>query len=109
MGALVELPTAPRSADRAGHGSAEVVLFPTLVARSRWLRREGLRIAANVNGASVANVRRSIEMERARAGLTGPAVAVDVETAIQFVEAVRDAADRLGRRPSPSHRDGGAA
>ena len=109
MGALLDFLPAPRSADRPETGSASIFLFPSTVARARWLRREALRIAASVNGASIYNVRRILEGERARAGLSGPAVAADVETAIAFVEAVRTAADRLGRRPSPFHRDGGAA
>lgn len=98
-----------RSADRPATEPAAVHVFPTRIARARWLRREGLRIAACVNGASIANVRRILETERGRAGLAGPAVAADVESAIQFVEAVRDAADRLGRLPSLPARDGGAA
>mgnify|MGYP001380098212 CR=1 FL=1 len=92
MGDLAELLPAPRAGNSPATGPAEVVLFPSTVARARWLRREALRIAAGVNGASVANVRRILEGERARAGLQGPAVAEDVAAAVAFVEAVRDAA-----------------
>lgn len=109
MGDLVELLPAPRVVDRPQIGLATIALFPTTVARARWLHREGLRIAAGVNGASIGNVRRILENERARAGLEGPAADDDVEAAIAFVEAVRNAADRLGRSPYHSHRDGGAA
>lgn len=109
MAPIIAFTPTPRTTDRAMTSPAEVCLFPSVVARVRWLRREGLRIAASVNGASVANVRRILECEHARAGLTGPAVAADVETALAFVEAVRDAADRLGRRTTHSSRDGGAA
>lgn len=109
MADLLNFIPAPGDADRAVTGPVQVILFPTVVARSRWLRREGLRIAAGLNGASAFNVRRILENERARAGLTGPAVASDVAEALAFVEAVRDAADMLGRIPSHSHRDGGAA
>lgn len=109
MGDVLELPNVLRSADRLETGPATIFLFPTATARARWLRREALRIAAGVNGASVANVRRILETERSRAGLHGPAVAEDVAEAVAFVEAVRTAADRLGRRTPPFHRDGGAA
>ncbi len=109
MGAVLDFLPSPGTAARAVTGPASIVLFPTVVARSRWLRREGLRIAAGVNGASIFNVRRILENERARAGLAGPAVSADVAAAVAFVEAVRSAADRLGGRPSLSSRDGGAA
>ncbi len=108
MGAHVDLPTTPCSADRPKVGPAQVFLFPTSISKTRWLRREGLRIAAGVNGASLFNVRRILENERARAGLAGPAVDADVAEALAFVEDVRDAADRLGRLPS-SRRGGRGA
>ena len=108
MADVINLPRL-RTPDRAVTGPASIVLFPTTVARARWLRREGLRIAAGVSGASLFNVRRVLKLERERAGLAGPAVAGDVEAAIQFGAAVRDAADRLGRTPWPANRDGGAA
>ncbi len=110
MGDIVDFSAARPGPDRpaADGRRGDVVIFPITAAKSGWLRREGLRIAANVNGASLFNVRRILRLEADRAGLSGPAVDGEIERAVAFVEAVADAARAIGAPAGPGQRGGAA-
>jgi len=80
---------------------AEVVrlMVPTLRRKHLWLRRQGLRIAAGVGGASFAEVERLVRYEQEKQGLSGEAAALDLVECMEFVKSVRDEAEQIGRDP----------
>jgi hypothetical protein len=107
MNDVVAFPCCPRPAqadllDRRPE-PADVVRFfvPTLRRQRAYLRRQGLRIAAGVGGASFAEAARFIRLDHAKFSITGEAAEVDLAEALDFIRAIRDAADRIGREPAP--------
>ncbi|MCA3647683.1 MAG: hypothetical protein IOC54_04575 [Methylobacterium sp.] len=84
---------------------AEIVLVPARVSRARWLRREALRIAAGVGGASYVNVWRIIFSERTRAGLPEAIARADADDAVDHVKSMVAALDSWERPPRLSGPD----
>ncbi len=88
---------------------ADVVLIPSRLTKSRWLRREALRIAAGVGGASYVNVHRIILAERQRAGLSEYLARADADDALEHMRVLVAALDGWQRPPRRSGPDDGRA
>ena len=86
---------------------AEVVLVPSRFTKSRWLRREALRIAAMVGGASYVSVHRIVLAERLRAGVPDHLARADADDAVDHVKAMVGALDGWERPPRRSGPDDG--
>jgi hypothetical protein len=86
---------------------ATVALIPARVCRARWLRREALRIAAGVGGASYVNVKRIIISERLRVGVPETLARADADDAVQHVKSLVAAIDGWERPPRRSGPDDG--
>ncbi|MCA3652559.1 MAG: hypothetical protein IOC54_12085 [Methylobacterium sp.] len=78
---------------------ASVALIPSRVTRARWLRREALRIAAGVGGASYINIHRIIISERLRDGVPETLARADADEAVEHVRAMVAALDSWERPP----------
>jgi hypothetical protein len=110
MATVVDFPARPGRASAPVVGPpADLVLVPARVSRARWLRREALRIAAGVGGASYINIERIIFGERLRTGLPEAIARADADDAVQHVKSLVAALDSWQRPPRRSGPDDGRA
>lgn len=105
---VFRVPGAPSRPAEPGDPAA-IVVVPARISRARWLRREALRIAAMVGGASYVNVHRIVLAERLRAGIPEAVARADADDAVEHVKAMVAALDSWERPPRRSGPDDGRA
>lgn len=93
------LPPQPDLLDRNPDPSVVRFFVPSVRRCRPWLRRQGLRIAAMVGGATFVEVERYLRIDHAKYGISGEQAERDIEEALAFVRYIRDEADKIGRDP----------